>query len=92
MEQPSVTLGKRTPLQGSIEWCFKFNDEEPVVFGTAERPESLKIDIPAEAEANIVFTSGSGNKLEIFPREAVLVETEELDQHGPSKEDQENPA
>lgn len=74
MAQPPVTIGKRTPLEGSVEWCFKFNNEEPVVFGVAETPESLKIDIPAEAEANIVFTSADGQTFEIFPREAAVVE------------------
>ena len=79
MAQPPVTIGKRTPFEGSVEWCFKFNNGEPVVFGVAETPESLKIDIPAEAEANIVFTTADGQTFEIFPREAVAKVVEQED-------------
>ena len=71
MTQPPVTVGKRTPLEGSVEWCFKFNNGEPVVFGVSETPDSLKIDIPAEVESNIVFSTVDGQTFEIFPREVV---------------------
>lgn len=66
-----VTIGKRTPLEGTVEWCFKLDNEEAVVFGVSESATPLTIEIPAEQEANIVFTSASGKKFEIFPRTRV---------------------
>lgn len=89
MAQPPVTIGKRTPFEGAVEWCFKFNNEEPVVFGVSETPESLKIDIPAEAEANIVFSTADGQTFEIFPRNAVEVETTEVLE---AEDEQQDPA
>ena len=79
MAQPPVTVGKRTPLEGAVEWCFKFNNGEPIVFGVSETPDSLKIDIPAEVESNIVFSTEDGHTFEIFPREAVKQEDEQQD-------------
>ena len=89
MAQPPVTIGKRTPFEGAVEWCFKFNNGEPVVFGVSETPESLKIDIPAEAEANIVFSTADGQTFEIFPRNAVKVETTEVLE---AEDEQQDPA
>lgn len=88
MAQPPVTIGKRTPFEGAVEWCFKFNNGEPVVFGVAETAESLKIDIPAEAEANIVFSTADGQTFEIFPRKAVEEVAETLE----SEDEQQDPA
>jgi hypothetical protein len=75
MEGP-VTMGKRTPIEGAVEWCFKINDEEVVVFGRADKNDPLKIEIPAELEANIVFRS-EDSVFEIFPRQLVEAEVVE---------------
>lgn len=84
MTQPPVTIGKRTPIEGPVEWCFKFNNGEPVVFGVAETSDSLKIDIPAELEANIVFRTEDGQVFEIFPRERSIEEVLEDEQQDPA--------
>jgi hypothetical protein len=78
----TVTMGKRTPIEGAVEWCFRINDEEAVVFGRAEKNDPLKIEIPAEEEANIVFRS-EGSVFEIFPRQLVEKETEVFEEAQP---------
>ena len=85
MSKPPVTIGKKTPFEGAVEWCFKFNNGEAVVFGVSENPEALKIEIPAEEEANIVFNTTDGQSFEIFPRKAVeVLEAQEDEQQDPA--------
>lgn len=86
MSKPPVTIGKKTPFEGAVEWCFKFNNGESVVFGVSENPESLKIEIPAEEEANIVFSTADGQSFEIYPRNAVVTEVLE------AEDEQQDPA
>lgn len=74
----TVTMGKRTPIEGAVEWCFKINDEEAVVFGRAEKNDPLKIEIPAELEANLVFRS-KDSMVEIFPRQLVEAEVQTIE-------------
>lgn len=76
MSKGIVTVGKRTPIEGAVEWCFRINNEEVTVFATAEKNDPLKIEIPAELEANIIFSSDKG-MFEIFPREMVEAEVVE---------------
>jgi hypothetical protein len=73
-----VKMGKETPIEGAVEWCFKFNNEEAVVFGRAEKNDPLKIEIPATEEGSIAF-SANGNSFEIFPRQLVEAEVQAIE-------------
>ena len=76
MSEGRVTVGKRTPIEGAVEWCFRINNQEVTVFATAEKNDPLKIEIPAELEANIIFSSDT-DMFEIFPRKLVEAEVVE---------------
>jgi hypothetical protein len=51
----------------STEFCFQFNDDEPVVFGSG--PNDLHIHVSPTPNGNIVFTNNNGETFKIFARE-----------------------
>lgn len=53
-------------FQDDVEFCFQFNDDEPVVFGSG--PSELNINISPTPNGNITFND-NGNVFKIFARE-----------------------
>lgn len=58
------------------EWCFQFNDEEPIVFAftnpqnVGKEEQNLEITIKNHRGTNMIFTDDSTrNKFKLFVRE-----------------------
>jgi hypothetical protein len=52
----------------NVEFCFQFDDEEPVVFG--QGPDNLHIHVSPTPDGNVVFNN-NGKTFKIFARERV---------------------
>ena len=50
----------------NVEFCFQFDDEEPIMF--ASGPNSCNITINTNPEGNITFTD-NGRRFKLFARE-----------------------
>lgn len=62
----SDNSGSSAPLEGFVEFCFQFDDEEPVVFANGK--EKLEITMAATENHGLEFRDASGKKFRIFPR------------------------
>ena len=51
----------------NVEFCFQFNDDNPISFGTG--PNDLHIHITPTPNGNITFTNNDGQTFKIFARE-----------------------
>lgn len=60
----------RNPLrfEGNVEFCFQFDDEEPVAFGNG--PNNLQFNISPTPDGNIIFND-NGRRFKIFAREVL---------------------
>jgi hypothetical protein len=47
------------------QFCFQFNDSEPIVFGNGQHPLSLTIN---DNTSNITFTDNNNNTFTLFSR------------------------
>jgi hypothetical protein len=63
---PILTLTPQTFQRDNVEFCFQFNDDEPVVF--ANGPNDLHITITPTLNGNMTFND-NGNVFKIFARE-----------------------
>jgi hypothetical protein len=54
-------------FQNEVEFCFQFDEEEPISFGTGTN--DLHIHISPTPNGNITFTSSEGRTFKIFARE-----------------------
>jgi hypothetical protein len=54
-------------FEGNVEFCFKFNNDEPISFGSG--PNDLHIHITPTPNGNITFTNNNGETFKIFARE-----------------------
>jgi hypothetical protein len=54
-------------FQNDVDFCFQFNDDEPIVFGSG--PNDLHINISPTPNGNMVFTNNNGETFKIFARE-----------------------
>jgi hypothetical protein len=54
-------------FNGDVEFCFQFNDDEPIIFGNG--PNDLHIHITPTPNGNITFTSNNHQTFKIFARE-----------------------
>lgn len=69
-EQPTLALTPtfHQPRRfNNVEFCFQFNDEEPISFGTGSN--DLHIHITPTENGNITFTNNDGKTFKIFARE-----------------------
>ena len=64
LQQPSLTL--QQPRRDNVEFCFQFDDNEPVHFGSGE--SDLHIIITPTTNGNITFND-NGRVFKIFSRE-----------------------
>ncbi len=64
-ELPVLRLQPPT-FQNDVEFCYQFDDEEPVVFGNG--PNDLHIRISPSPNGNIIFNN-NGRTFKIFARE-----------------------
>ena len=55
-------------FEGNVEFCFQFEDNEPVVFGNG--PNNLQINISPTPEGNVIFND-NGRVFKIFARERI---------------------
>jgi hypothetical protein len=68
-EQERMVLTFNPPVfQNNVEFCFQFNDNEPIVFGTG--PNELRIQISPTPNGNITFTDND-RVFKIFARETI---------------------
>jgi hypothetical protein len=51
----------------NIEFCFQFNNDEPINFASGEN--DLHIHIRPTPDGNIIFTNNNGDTFKIFARE-----------------------
>ena len=61
-----LTLTRFTP-NNNVEFCFQFNNNEPVVFGTG--PNECHIHLAPSPEGNMTFTDSNNNSFKLFARE-----------------------
>jgi hypothetical protein len=54
-------------FEGNVEFCFQFNDDEPISFGSG--PNDLHIHITPTPNGNISFTNNNGETFKIFARQ-----------------------
>ena len=66
--EPTNFLTFRQPTfnQNNVEFCFQFDDEEPVTFGHG--PNDLHIHVSPTPNGNITFNN-NGKTFKIFARE-----------------------
>jgi hypothetical protein len=64
---PMFTNTINTHRFEDVEYCFQFNEGEPVVFGVGQN--ELHITISPTAQGNIIFNDGNGSVFKIFARE-----------------------
>jgi hypothetical protein len=62
-----LTLNRATFAPANVEFCFQFNDDEPINFGSG--PNDLHIHVSPTPNGNIVFTNNDGQTFKIFARE-----------------------
>lgn len=63
MQQLTLT---RTRFE-DVEFCFQFDDGEPVVFGAGSNECTIRLT--PQADANVVFTDNDGRVFKLFARE-----------------------
>ncbi len=63
-----LTINQPTFTSANVEFCFQFDDEEPVVFG--QGPNDLQIHVSPTPDGNVVFNN-NGKTFKIFARERV---------------------
>jgi len=64
-----LTINRPTFVNvNNVEFCFKFDDEEPVVFG--EGPNDLQFHVSPTPDGYIMFNN-NGKTFKIFARERV---------------------
>jgi hypothetical protein len=51
----------------NVEFCFQFDNNEPVVFATG--PNECSIRISPESDGNMTFTDNNNNVFKLFARE-----------------------
>lgn len=51
----------------NVEFCFQFDDGEPIVFGTG--PNECSIRLSPQTDANMTFTDNDGRVFKLFARE-----------------------
>ena len=65
---PTLTFHQPIRFEGNVEFCFQFDEEEPVVFGNG--PNDLHINISPTPNGNVIFNN-NGRVFKIFARERV---------------------
>ena len=71
---PQLRIGSSVSIDG-CEWCFQFDDDEPVVFATASENNStseskISFTLTNRIDSTITFfNEKSGKKLKIYTRE-----------------------
>jgi|694.fasta_scaffold47018_3 hypothetical protein len=61
-----LTLTRNQPRFENVEFCFQFDDDEPVSFGTGSN--ECHITLSNSADGNITFTN-NGRTFKLFARE-----------------------
>ena len=51
----------------NVEFCFQFDDEDPIIFATG--PNECNININLTRDRNITFTNNHGRRFKLFARE-----------------------
>jgi len=54
------------------EWCFQFDDEEPIVFAWSqdeEDPGNIVLKLEPRSNSTLFFKSASGKEMKMFSRE-----------------------
>ncbi len=59
------TLTRFTP--NNVEFCFQFDNNEPIVFATG--PNECHIRLAPSPEGNMTFTDSNNNSFKLFARE-----------------------
>lgn len=65
---PSNVLYIHPQRYENTEFCFQFNDDEPVVFANSNG-NSCTIRIEPTSNSNMIFNDGSGNVFKLFARQ-----------------------
>lgn len=61
-----LTLTRNQPRFENVEFCFQFDDDEPVPFGSGSN--ECHITLSNSADGNIIFTN-NGRRFKLFARE-----------------------
>ena len=64
LQQPSLTL--QQPRRDNVEFCFQFDDEEPIMFATG--PNECHITLTPTPDGYMTFTN-NGRRFKLFARE-----------------------
>jgi hypothetical protein len=73
---PQLSIGSTASIDG-CEWCFQFDDDEPVVFATASEKNftsepKISFTLTNRIDSTITFfNEKSGKKLKIYTREKI---------------------
>lgn len=62
-----LMITQPTFLTNDVEFCFQFDNEEPI--GFASGSNDLHIHISPTPNGNIIFTNNNGRTFKIFARE-----------------------
>lgn len=60
-----LVLTRFTP--NNVEFCFQFDNNEPIVFATG--PNECHIRLSPSPEGNMIFTDSNNNSFKLFARE-----------------------
>lgn len=62
-----LSLTRHTFEPSNVEFCFQFDNNEPVVFATG--PNECHIRLNPQSDTNMTFTDGNNNSFKLFARE-----------------------
>lgn len=62
-----LTLRRNVQVNHNVEFCFQFNDNEPVVF--ASGTNECHIRLTPQVGTNMTFTDNNGGVFKLFTRE-----------------------
>lgn len=84
MEEELINITDVEKPFEKCEWCFQFDDDEPVILASQQyyNDDKLVIEFGNTPRANAVFISKNGQQFKIFAREKINHENKD------QKEDQ----
>ncbi len=66
-EERTLFLMSPTMFNGDVEFCFQFDENEPVVFATGHNECSIRLS--PQSDSNVTFTDNNNNVFKLFARE-----------------------
>ena len=65
--EPTQQLVLTRFMSDNVEFCFQFDNNEPVVFATG--PNECHIRLNPQSDTNMIFTDINNNTFKLFARE-----------------------